>query len=135
MDIGTQNAERIVNVGSAANLYSLYSTASTLIGRSARKVKLGLAFLESGSCRAKDCAKTADQLGEIGDELTKHAPTDAVWDKEHPNILAPWSGNIAPSITNCVDLYTTSEGNPLLSELIDLLHYAVSSKQSVVVLG
>lgn len=135
MDIGTQNAGRIVNVGSAANLYSLYSTASTLMGCSARKAKLGLAFLESGSCRAKDCAKTADQLGKINDELTKHAPTDAVWDMEHPNILAPWSGSIAPSITNCVDLYTTSEGELLLPELIDLLQYAVLSGQSVVVLG
>lgn len=135
MDIGTQDAERIVNVGSAANLYSLYSTASTLMGHSARKAKLGLAFLESGSCGVKDCAKTAGQLGEISNELTKHAPTDAVWDMEHPNILAPWSGNVAPSITSCADLYTTSEGEPLLPELIDLLRYAVSSKQSVVVLG
>ena len=135
MDIGTQDAERIVNVGSAADFYSLYSTASTIIGRSDRDAHLGLAFLESGSCRAKDCAKTAYQLGEINDELTKHAPADAVWDMEHPNVLAPWSGNIAPSITNCVDLYTTSEGDPLLSELIDLLQYAVLSKQSVVVLG
>lgn len=135
MDIGTQDAERIVNVGSAADLYSLYSTASTLMGRSARDAKLGLAFLESGSCRAKDCAKAAYQLGEINDELTKHAPAEAVWDKEHPSVLAPWSGNIAPSITNCVDLYTTSEGEPLLPELIDLLQHAVASKQSIVVLG
>lgn len=31
MDIGTEKAARIVNVGSAANLYSLYSTAVTLM--------------------------------------------------------------------------------------------------------
>lgn len=88
MDIGTQSAEHIVNVGSASNLYSLYSTAATLIGRDARKVKLGLAFLRGGSCKAKDCARAASQLDMISDELAKHAPADAVWDMDHPNVAA-----------------------------------------------
>lgn len=135
MDIGTQNAERIVNVGSAANLYSLYSTAATLMGRNARKVKLALAFLESGNCNAKDCAKTAKQLSAVNDELAKHAPTDVIWDMEHPNIQAPWEGNLAPSITDCAELYTTSEGDLLMPELISLLQFATSTKQDVIVLG
>lgn len=135
MDIGTQSAEHIVNVGSASNLYSLYSTAATLIGRDARKVKLGLAFLQSGSCKAKDCAKAADQLGVIRDELAKHTPTDAVWDVDHPNVAAPWQGNLAPSVTNCADLYTTSEGELMLPQLTELLRYAADNNEDVVVLG
>ena len=135
MDIGTEKADRIVNVGSAANLYSLYSTAATLMGRRTKKVALGLAFLEQGSCASKDCAKTLKQLSEIKDTLEKHAPTEAVWDIEHPNILAPWDGHLSPDIANCADLYTTSEGELLLEELLSLLRFADSTKQSVVVLG
>lgn len=135
MDIGTQNAGRIVNVGSASNLYSLFSTATTLMGRDAWKVKLGLAFLRSGTCQAKDCVQTADQLGMVGDELAKHSPTDAVWDLDYPNITAPWQGNLAPLVTSCADLYTTSEGELLLPRLIELLRYAADNNEDVVVLG
>lgn len=135
MDIGTEKADRIVNVGSAANLYSLYSTAVTLMGRKARKVALGIAFLEKGSCASRDCAKTAKQLSEIKGMLEIHAPTEAVWDIEHPNILAPWDGHLSPDITSCADLYTTSEGELLIEELLSLLKFADSAKQSVVVLG
>ncbi len=135
MDIGTEKADRIINVGSAANLYSLYSTAVTLMRRRARKVALGLAFLEHGSCPAKDCAKTLKQLSEINEVLSEHAPTDAVWDLDHPNLIAPWEGHLTHDIVSCVDLYTTSEGELLISELLSLLQYADSVKQSVVVLG
>ncbi|NGM18341.1 hypothetical protein GMI70_10135 [Eggerthellaceae bacterium zg-893] len=135
MDIGTEKADRIVNVGSAGNLYSLYSTAATLMGQRAKKVALGLAFLEHGSCASKDCAKTLKQLSEIKIVLEKHAPTEAVWDMEHPNILAPWNGHLSPDISSCADLYTTSEGELLIGELVSLLQFAGSSKQSVVVLG
>lgn len=135
MDIGTEKADRIVNVGSASNLYSLYSTAVTLMGRRSRKVALGLEFLEHGTCVSKDCAKTLKQLSEINEVLSKHAPTDAVWDLEHPNLIAPWEGHLTPDTVSCVDLYTTSEGELLISELLSLLQYADSVKQSVVVLG
>lgn len=135
MDIGTEKADRIINVGSAANLYSLYSTAVTLMGRKARKVALGIAFLENGSCSSKDCAKALRQLSEIKGILENHAPTDAVWDIEHPNILPPWDGSLSPDITSCADLYTTSEGELLIEELLSLLQFADSTKQSVVVLG
>lgn len=135
MDIGTEKADRIVNVGSATNLYSLYSTAATLMGHNTRSIRLGLAFLESGNCNAKDCEKTARQLSTIADALAEHAPADAVWDMEHPNIVAPWVGNLAPDVMNCADLYTTSEGNLLMTELVSLLQFAASTKQSVIVLG
>ncbi len=135
MDIGTEKADRIVNVGSAGNLYSLYSTVVTLMGRQSRKVALGLEFLERGSCAIKDCAKTLKQLSEINETLEKHAPSEAVWDMKHPNILAPWDGHLSPNISSCADLYTTSEGEPLIEELMSLLQFAVSTKQSVVVLG
>jgi hypothetical protein len=135
MDIGTEKADRIINVGSAANLYSLYSTAVTLMRHRARKVALGLAFLEHGSCPAKDCAKTLKQLSEINDALEKHAPSEAVWDIGHPNIMAPWDGHLSSDIASCADLYTTSEGELLIEELLSLLQFADSTKQSVVVLG
>ena len=96
---------------------------------------MGLAFLEQGSCTSKDCAKTLKQLSEINDVLEKHAPIDAIWDMNHPNILAPWDGHLSPDTTSCADLYTTSEGEPLIEELLSLLHFADSTKQSVVVLG
>ena len=135
MDIGTVNAERIVNVGSAANLYSLYSTATTLMGRQGRKVMLGLNFLGSGSCEAKNCAQAARQLVKINKELAKHSPNDAVWDIDHPNILAPWAGHLAPTITSCAAPYTISEGGLLLPELISLLQHAELAKQGGVALG
>lgn len=135
MDVGTTTADRIVNVGNAADLYALYSTAVSILGSHARKVYLGLSFLECGCCNYRDCAKTARQLLKIRDELAMHAPSDAVWDIEHPAIPAPWSGDLAPDITSCADLFTTSEGELLLPELIALLRYAESVKQDVIVLG
>lgn len=135
MDIGTKSADRVVNVGSTSTFYSLFSTAKSLFGRHAKKVAVALAFLESGSCNAKDCAKAAKQLEKINKELGRHAPEDAVWDMNHPNILAPWDGNIAPTIESCADLYTTSEGEPMLPELIGILQYADATKQEIVALG
>ncbi len=135
MDLGTEKADRIVNVGSAANLYSLYSTAVTLMGHKARKAALGITFLEKGSCALRDCSKTAKQLLEIKATLGNHVPIEAVWDIEHPNMLPPWDGHLSPDITNCADLYTTSEGEPLIEELLSLLKFADSTKQNVVVLG
>lgn len=135
MDIGTEKADRIVNVGSAANLFSLYSTAVALMGRRVRKVELGIAFLKSGSCTSRDCAKTLKQLSEINSTLKKHAPSEAVWDIEHPYLLAPWDGHLSADIASCAELYTTSEGELLIEELLSLLHFADSTKQDVVVLG
>lgn len=52
----------------------------------------------------------------ISDELAKHAPADAVWDMDHPNIAAPWQGNLAPTVSSCADLYTTRDVHePVLS--------------------
>ena len=133
MDIGTQNAEHIVNIGSASNLYSLYSTASTLMGRDTKEAEL--AFLKSGECQAKHCAKTARQLGIISNELAKHTPMDAVWDMDHPDWLAPWNGNLASTVSSCANLYTTSDGNPMLPELIGLLRYAADNDEDIVVIG
>ena len=135
MDVGTQSADCIVNVGSAANLYSLYSTATTLLGRNAKETALALELLRSGTCAAKDCAKAAKQLSRVSDVLEEHSPGEAVWDIDHSNIPAPWDGHLAPEIASCADLYTTSEGEPLLTELIALLQYAQSTKQAVVALG
>lgn len=135
MDIGTISTDRIINVGSADTLYSLYSTAKTLAGRHTWGVSLGLDFLKSGSCNARNCAKTAKQLSEINTMLAGHAPDDAIWDIERPNASAPWSGNLAPTVTSCADLYTTSEGELLLPELVSLLRFADSTKQDVIVLG
>lgn len=135
MDIGTSNAARIVNVGSAANLYSLYSTAKMLMGRRAKCVAIALSFLETGSCKAKSCGKAAAQLARIRDELERHSPSDAVWDIQSPEARAPWTGNLSPSVTSCADLYTTADGELMLPELLSLLRYAESSGQDIAVLG
>lgn len=71
----------------------------------------------------------------ISDELAKHAPADAVWDMDHPNIAAPWQGNLAPTVSSCADLYTTSEGELMLPQLTELLRYAADNNEDVVVLG
>lgn len=135
MDIGTENLARIVNVGSAANLYSLYSTAVNLMGARTGMVALALAFLENGACAFDDCGEAYEQLVRIHNVLVEHPPGDAVWDAEHPNILAPWDGHLASDITSCADLYTTSEGEPLILELLSLLNFADSTNQNIVVLG
>ena len=135
MDIGTSNADYIVNVGSASGIYSLYSTATVLMGRRARRVSLGLSFLRDGTCNAEDCTKALRQLHKINDELARHSPSDAIWDLDHPDVSPPWMGNLAPTVTSCADLYTTSEGELMLPELMSLLEHAAATKQGVVVLG
>ena len=109
MDIGTRNAARIVNVGSASGLYSLYSTAEVLMGRRAKGVAIALDFLKTGNCGARSCGKAATQLAKISNEPS--------------------------TVTSCADLYTTADGELMLPELLSLLRYAESSGQDVVALG
>ncbi len=135
MDIGTSDGTRIVNVGSASNLYSLYSTSKVLMGCRAEDVAIALGFLETGNCEVANCEKAEVQLARICDELIRHAPGDAVWDIENPNLKAPWVGNLASTVTSCADLYTTADGELLLQELLSLLHHAALSGQGVVALG
>lgn len=47
----------------------------------------------------------------------------------------PRQGNLAPSVTSCADLYTTSEGELMLPQLTELLRYAAANDEDVVVLG
>ena len=135
MDIGTRNAARIVNVGSASGLYSLYSTAKVLMGRRAKGVAIALDFLKTGNCGARSCGKAATQLAKISNELERHSPSEAIWDIQNPASRAPWADNLASTVTSCADLYTTADGELMLPELLSLLRYAESNGQDVVALG
>ena len=124
MTIYTADNEKSVLVGSSTILFSLYSTVKVLLKRYEKQIQSGESFLLSGNCKYKDAIDTARQINLIRDYLSRFSYDKAVWDYRDKTLPVPWKNNLSPVITSCSNLYTTSDGNDLLSELVSMLTYA-----------
>ena len=124
MTIYTNDNEKMVSIGSATILFSVYSTVKVLLKRYSKQIELAEGFLQSGNCRSKDAIETARQINLIRDHLSRFSPDKAVWDYRDKSISAPWKCNLSPIVTSCSNLYTTADGKDLLFELVAILTYA-----------
>lgn len=75
--------------------------------------------------------ETARQFNLIRDELSRYAPEKAVYDFRDLKKKAPWNNNLSSVITSCANLYTTTDGQDLLYEIVSILCYAGVKKVSV----
>ena len=132
MRLYTADEKRMVDVGTGSIWYSIYSTAMTVLSDDAKKrVSLAMTFLKEGDCSAEKVAETKKQLMEIRKAFASLEPSKAVFDYQRPDVVPPWTGNIASSVTSCANLYTTADGKDLFTEVFELLEYASKENVSV----
>lgn len=133
MRIITKDGKRVVDIGDSDIWMAVYSTAVDAFGIGKRKVSKALQFMKDGSCKWQDGYETARQFNLIRDELARISPEKVVYDINDRKRKAPWAGNISPVITSCANLFTTSEGQDLLFEVVSILCYAQIAETDAIV--
>ena len=121
MIIRTVDNKKIAELGASDILYSVYSTVEVRLGKLKKSIPLALDFLASGKCSASNAIEMARQFNLIRDELSQIPPEKAVYDMSDVKKPAPWLGNLSPVVTSCANLFTTSDGNDLLYEIVCVL--------------
>ena len=125
MRLYTSNEAKTIDVGTGSIWYSIYSTACIALSENVKKsIPLAMDFLKTGECAATNANQTKKQLSEIINAFSKLDPDKAIYNLHKPDVVPPWKGNIAQSVTSCANLYTTADGKDLFSEVMDLLQYA-----------
>lgn len=124
MMITTTDDKRYVDVGSEGIWHSVLSTAEICLAPMKKDIRLALDFLITGKCSAQNAHETARQFNLIRDAFSQIAPSNAVYNKDKPSMVAPWSNNLSDIVTSCGNLYTTSDGKDLLYEVVCILTYA-----------
>lgn len=132
MTLYTSDEQESVDVGSGSVWFSIYSTALILFSDELKeKIPLAMAFLKTGVCSSETAKETEAQLQTVQRVFSSIAPDRAVYDYRKPDVLPPWAGSIASSVTSCANLYTTSDGEDLFTEVLALLSYARQHNVSV----
>lgn len=124
MILQSADGYRVLDTGGGELLYSILSTVTIRASHVLPQVGQAVRFLQSGRCAADAAQETARQLNLVRDALSQVPPDEAVFDMQDISRQPPWSGNLSPVITSCANLYTTSEGQDLLFELVSILVYA-----------
>lgn len=124
MLIQTTDRQRIVDVGGSDIWHSLYSTVAVRLRKFTKTIPHALKFLQLGRCPSSTAFATARELNLVRDALSQIRPEQAVYDKDDPDRVAPWSGNISGIVTSCGNMFLTADGKDLLYELVSILTYA-----------
>lgn len=125
MRLFVEDESKSVDVGTGSIWYCIYSTAELKISSEEKtRIPLALSFLKSGECAAVDANETAKQMNLVRDAFANIPPEEAVFDLHDVNRKAPWYGKISSVVTSCANLFTTSDGKDLFTEVVGLLSYA-----------
>ena len=135
MMIMSSDDKRYVDVGSEDIWYSVLSTAEIRLAPMKKDIRLALDFLNTGKCSAMNAHETARQFNLIRDAFSQIDPSNAVYNKDKPSMVAPWINNLSGIVTSCGNLYTTSDGKDLLYEIVCILTYAYYRKVDVLTEG
>ena len=127
--------KRYVDVGSEDIWYSVLSTAEIRLAPLKQGIRLALDFLNTGKCSAMNAHETARQFNLIRDAFSQIDPSNAVYNKDKPSMVAPWINNLSGIVTSCGNLYTTSDGKDLLYEVVCILTDAYYRKVDVLAEG
>ncbi len=131
MRLFSKDGKRSVDLGRSDIWKAVYSTVVACLGKNRKKYLLAFEFFESGKCDGNRGYDVARQINLIRDDLSQYAPDKAVYDIDNPKMEAPWKGKLSPVITSCANLFTTSDGQDLLYEIVAILCYAQVAKTSV----
>lgn len=133
MLITTKDSERVVDIGSADILFSLYSTIMIKLKKSHSELSEAISFLQTGECKCDVALECARQINLIRDKLSLITPDDAIYDMNDLSKEAPWKGNISKVVTSCGNMFTTSDGKDLLFEIVSILTYSHYHNVDVVI--
>ena len=131
MEITTSDEKRFFDAGSADYWKCVHSTIRVLLSDQKERIPLVFSFFESGRCEGETAQETARQFNLVRDALSRFSPRKAVYDYEFPQKPIPWINSISPVTTSCANLFTTSEGQDLLFELVSIMTYASIMNVSV----
>lgn len=123
MLIQTTDLQRIVDIGGSDIWHSLYSTVAVRLRKFTKTIPHALKFLQLGRCQTTPHLRRRE-ISTVRDALSQIRPEQAVYDKDDPSRVAPWSGNISGIVTSCGNLFLTADGKDLLYELVSILTYA-----------
>jgi len=135
MIIVSSDNQKMVDVGSGRIWNSVLSTAEVYLSTMRKEIGLALDFLKTGKCAGHNAFETARQFNLIRDAFSQIDPAKAVYDKDNPNLPAPWDKNLSGIVTSCGNLYTTSDGKDLLYEVVCILTYAYYQEVDVLSCG
>ena len=94
MIIMSSDDKRYVDVGSEDIWYSVLSTAEIRLAPMKKDIRLALDFLNTGKCSAMNAHETARQFNLIRDAFSQIDPSNAVYNKDKPSMVAPWINNL-----------------------------------------
>lgn len=132
MRLISSDGKKSVDIGGSDIWFSIYSTAVASFEHNEKKVSMAIKFMEEGKCSGIDGYEIGRQFNLIRDEFAKIPPEQAVYDINDRKRQPPWKGNISPVITSCANLYTTSDGLDLFSEVVGIMVYAQIRKVDVI---
>lgn len=133
MRIITTDGKRYVNIGSSDIWLSIYYTADNAFALRQDSVSKALNFMKNGTCKSADGYDTARQFNLIRDAFATISTDALIYDANDRKRKAPWDGRISPVITSCANLFTTSDGQDLLFEVVSILCYAQVAKTDVII--
>lgn len=132
MTIYTSDGMYSVNVGTGDIWYSIYSTAVVRFpGNLVERIPHAMQFLKNGECSVEDVAKTKEEMATVIKELSSLKPELLIYDLKKPESAPPWGNDYATTVTSCANLFTTADGNDLLTEIGKLLSYAMDNKLAI----
>ena len=133
MRIMSQDGNRVFDIGSEDVWKTIYFTAVVAFRYKKRNINKALAFMETGKCVGEEGYETARQFNLIRDEFAKIPPEKVVYDVNNRARKAPWLNNLSPVITSCANMFTTSEGQDLLFEVVSILTYGQICNVDIIV--
>ena len=131
MTIMTSDGEQFVSIGSCSVWNSLYSTLAYRIDSFPEKYPAADAFFSTCICEPDNALNTANEIEALKIVLSTMTPDKAIYDVRHPETPPPWRNSINKSIVSCDKLYTTEDGQDLLTQLARLLQYAGQNQLTV----
>ena len=87
--------------------------------------------MDQKACEYGDCLEVARQFNLIRDELSKYSSDDVVYDMNSSQKRAPWEGKISPVVTSCANIFTSTDGEDLLSGIVAACVYAYYARKRI----
>ena len=132
MRLFTDDESRMIDVGTGSIWRSVYSTALLSLNDEQKEmIPYAMDFLKTGRCSAERIKETEKEFCSVITAFSTLNPEEAVYDWKKPLESPPWKGNIASTVTSCANLYTTSDGEDLFTNVLLLLKYAGTNNLSI----
>ncbi len=131
MTIISEDGKRVINVGTYDIWFSMYSTIIMNCASIKEQIEKAVLFMDKKACEYNDCLEVARQFNLIRDELSKYPPNEVVYDMNSSQKKSPWEGKISQVITSCANIFTSADGEDLLSQIVSTCVYCYYAKKRV----